>query len=128
MGQTKLDDRAITPQPLKPVKHPLFFVEHVRDNIAEVEEDPSTQFPSFTPECLSTDQVSLVFDFVSDRLDVSFVASRRDDEDVDNAEGFRNVEGKHVLALFGIGGQGDDSGELDGFVLCCHVSQRMSVK
>lgn len=119
-GDVERDDGAITPESLEAVEHALFLVEDVCDDVSEVQQDPSAKVPTLAAQGFAAGLDCLVFDFVCDCLDVSFVATSDQDEDVDDREGLGNVESDDVLTLFGVSRSGDDLGEVDGFLLCSH--------
>lgn len=103
-GQFDRDGRAIFPQAFERVVKPVFLVEDVRDDVAEVEEDPAALSPTFAAQGLRPGLEHLLFDLTSDGLDVALVAPRRKKEDIGQREGAGYVESDEIFTLLSIGG------------------------
>ena len=102
--QLERDGRAIFPQALERVVEPVFLVEDVRDDVAEVEEDPAALSPTFAAQGLRPGLEHLLFDLSSDGLDVALVAPRREKEDIGQRERAGYVECDEIFTLLSIGG------------------------
>ena len=102
--QLERDGRAIFPQAFERVVEPVFLVEDVRDDVAEVEEDPASLSPTFAAQGLRPGLEHLLFDLTSDGLDVALVAPRREKEDIGQRERAGYVECDEIFTLLSIGG------------------------
>jgi hypothetical protein len=108
------------PKTLEAIKHALFLVEYMCDDLTKIEQDPSTQVTAFPSERPASARQHLIFDFVGDCLNVSFIASRDHDKRVDDSDGSAYIESDNVFSLLGVCCGGDDGDMAYGGGGCGH--------
>ena len=108
------------PESLEAIKHAFLLVEDVRDDVTEIEQDPTAEVTAFSSKCLVTVRQHLVFDFVGDCLDISLIAPSDHDKRINYSDGPAHIESDNVLSLFGIRRGGDDGDVVDGIYGCGH--------
>ena len=97
-GKDDGDDGAVLPQAFEPVVRPLLFVEDMRHEVAEIEEDPAGLLAPFAPEPLVACLEELLLDLIGDGGDIALAAPGDDEEDVDERQRIGHVQGDEVLA------------------------------
>jgi hypothetical protein len=102
------------PESLEAIKHAFLFVEDVRDDVTEVEQNPSAEVSTLAAKRLVTVRQHLILDFVGDCLDVSFIPPRDHDKRIDDSDWPAHIESDNVLSLFGVCRVSDDGDVVDG--------------
>jgi hypothetical protein len=119
-GQGNRDHGAVVPKSLEAIKHALFLVENMSDDVTKIKQDPSTQVTAFPTERADSARQHLIFDFVGDCLNVSFIASSDHDKGVDDSDGSAHIESDNVFSLLGVCGGGGDGDMVYGGGGCGH--------
>jgi hypothetical protein len=112
-GKFDRDDRAVLPQALEAVVDALLFVEHVHDEVTEVDQDPPALSTPLTPQGLVSRFDQLVFDLAGYCDDVALRATGDQKEDVGKRQRIRHVEGDKIFPRFRVGGYGSHIEELE---------------
>jgi len=108
------DGRAVFPEPFERIEKALFFVEHVHDDVAEVEQNPTALSAALAAKRFRPSLDHALFDLRRDGLNVAFVAPRYEQEHVGKRQRPRHVERDQVIPLFRVGSVGRDLGEGNG--------------
>jgi hypothetical protein len=119
-GQRNGNHGAVVPEALETIEHSFLFVENVSDDVTKIEQDPSTQVTAFPSERAASARQHLIFDFVGDRLNVSFIASSDHDKRVDDSDGSAHIESDNVFSLLGVRCGGDDGDMVYSGLGCGH--------
>ena len=77
------DDRAVLPEAFQAVEGSLLLVEHVDDQITEVQQYPPRLLAPLAAQTLVSCLQQLLFDLVGDRRDIAFAATGREQKDID---------------------------------------------
>ena len=92
-GVGERDERAVLPQPLEGVEHPLLGVLDVDHDVGVVEQHPAAVALALAADGLVRRRArSLLLDRVDDGLDLPLVAAGGDDEDVGDGEPLADVD------------------------------------
>jgi hypothetical protein len=95
-------------------------VENVRDDVTKIEQDPTTQVTAFSSKSPTSARQHLVFDFVSDCLNISFIASSYHHERIDDSDGAADIKSDNVFSLLGVCCSRDNGDVVDGGGSCGH--------
>jgi hypothetical protein len=91
------NDGAVLPEALETVIDPLLLVEDVDDQVAEVQQHPSSLRAALAAHALVARLDELVFDLIGDRGDVALAVPGDEQEDVDERKRLRHVQGDEVF-------------------------------
>jgi hypothetical protein len=95
-------------------------MENVRHDVTKIEQNPSPEVTAFPSECPISARQHLIFDFVGDCLNISFVAPGDHDKGIDDSDRSAHVERNDVFSLLGVCGGGDDGDMVNGGSGCRH--------
>src|SRR5690349_7035584 len=104
VGELEGHDRAVLPEALEAVVDALLLVEHVHDQVAEVEKDPAGLCTTLATDSLVPRLDETILDLVGDRGDVALAVPGDEQEDVDERQGLRDVQRDEVLTALRHGG------------------------
>jgi hypothetical protein len=93
----------------------------VDDDLAVVDQHPTSVALALATDRLGTDLTELLLDLVDDRLDLTVVRSRAEHEGVGDDELVGHVEGDDVVGELVAGGLSGDGDELGGAISGGHV-------
>ena len=94
----------------------LLGVLHVHDDVDVVQEHPATLALAFAADRVDVDLVERLLDAVDDRLDLTVVGRRAQQEDIGDHEGLGHVEQHDVLGQLVRRGLCREVRELEGTV------------
>src|ERR1019366_5893860 len=114
MSGGQVDSWAVLPQSLKLVVGPRLLMLDVHDDVREVDQDPSAVAFAFATYRLHAKLAKLVLDAVDDRIDLTVVGCRRQNEDVGKSKLLADINGDDLAGQLVLGSCRDSLGELNG--------------
>ena len=105
------DHRGVAPEALQVVVGPFLLVEHMDDEVDEVEEDPARLTLSLAAQGAGAFGAAGALDLFGDGADLALAVARADDEVVGDDQRLGDVEDDDVAGLLGgrrrCGGEGE---------------------
>src|SRR5664279_2836085 len=114
MSEGEVDGRAVLPEAFELVVGPLLLMLDVHDDVREVDQDPSAVAFAFATYRLHAKLAKLVLDAVVDRIDLTVVVCRRQNEDVGEGKLLADINGDDLAGQLVLGSCRDSLGEING--------------
>jgi hypothetical protein len=96
-------------------------MEDMHNQVAEIEQDPTSLSATLAAECLRTGGVQLVLDLTGDSLHVALGSAADQQEDIGKGQRARDIQRDQIFARFRVCRCRGDLEEFASVLGCCHT-------